>query len=384
MRCLPCMRFLAVALTFAGAAAAHAQAGPPKRHVSLVLDCSKSMAAEFPAGLATASDADVLELTRLDAAKDVLQATLTRLSAKGNAEVALWLFGHRLAWSEGDEPSLLEQTEYLEAFLGFDILSKLMPGDDVELVFPSETLEPDDLEKIAERLRIVRPWGEDPLYLSMARAIESLPGGATSVDACLIVITDGDNRQWIAKQKGTKADVLEAIGRNRIPVHIISLGRGKESQKSAAELEQIAAQSRGSFQQAANAHELAERVEAVLKAAPSATAAALAELTGGGTDAPAQVAAGDASPAPPLLRTIEGKVTCYGKPVANATVTLDGAGLSSYVTDDDGVFRFEEVPAGEYELVCEAVYQNYRRDKTTAIKLSTARRDAAFVEVQLK
>ncbi|HEX3869026.1 MAG TPA: hypothetical protein VHV77_01185, partial [Pirellulales bacterium] len=101
--------------------------------VALVIDCSNSMG-EAAAGAPGALAADE---SRMDMTLDVVKSTLTRLAEKGDHRVAIWLYGHRLAWNgSADAPDLQEQTNYLEQTLGFNVLSDLLPGDDVELVRP--------------------------------------------------------------------------------------------------------------------------------------------------------------------------------------------------------------------------------------------------------
>src|ERR1043166_8391503 len=97
-------------LSLLTASSASVIAAQPTSTVSFVLDCSKQM------GLALKPDDKLHNValssgdSRLDAARDELKKTLDRLATDGNRRVALWFFGHRLAW-EGDPnaPNLQEQ-----------------------------------------------------------------------------------------------------------------------------------------------------------------------------------------------------------------------------------------------------------------------------------
>lgn len=325
----------------------------PARSVTLILDCSRSMAAKVAGEPGVLEVSDEPESSRLDAARDALKATLTRLSQDGRPLVAVWLFGHRLAWEEKDEPALVEQTKYLEQSSGFGALGSLLPGDDVELVRPLARLEPRDLAPTFARLDALVPWGEDPLWLAITKAMDSL-GRDAAAESSIVVITDGGNRQWIARHQTTKDDVLEAADRRPAPVHIVAFGSPVTGQAQ-ADFRQIAARTGGSFHQADTAAQLALRLEEAIEGAAS-----------GGPSRPAAgnlvkpVAAG-ANLQPATSRTISGRVTFYGQPVRKARVMLEPGDLAAVTTDARGRFTLENVTPGTYKITSEGVVKNVIR-----------------------
>ena len=257
--------------------------------VAVILDCSLSMEKEIP----VASGTDVVAglrrdagNTRMDVAKDALKTEFDNLAGTGNYRVALWLFGHRLAWeSEGEQPDLMEQTDYLEQSLGFNVLSELLPGDDVELARPMIKLEPESLQPVYMKLNVVKPWGADSALLvarAGTRQLRPAIGERRSTDRRG---HRGANHQGLSKFLTTKAQVLEALERRPIAIHIIRMGDEELSRQAEAELRQIATQSKGSYQKAATGDEFAkalaaafdEPAEAEPAAAPTTTAVSTGE-----------------------------------------------------------------------------------------------------------
>lgn len=450
---------------------------------AIVLDCSKSMSAPMAANGADANPA----FSRLDVAKDALQAALTKFAERPDRQAAVWLFGHRLAWDEGDTPELLEQTEYLEQTLGFGVLQDLMPGDDVELVRPMASFDPQHVEMLAVRIEKIKPWGEDPLYLSLVRCLDATANDNPPANTSLVVITDGGNRQGLARNPTRRNAVLAAYDRHSLPIHFILLGDGKNDRQVEAEFKQLADRSGGSYGRSNDGESLARALEAALQvdtppeeeplevvgepAEPedeaSENLSADMELADAepGDDEPAGVetadaapAAGSPKPAPaarrvkvpanPLARTddespeegsveaaaapaeslekdpgdpaptlrrhrqkpsvaksrtrprtrandnsdpppakafrLHGLVTCYGKPVKKAKLTLLDTDLQPVATDKEGRFEFRDVPPGEYKLACEAVVRNMVRQSTTPVRLSQRLRVAKALDVKLE
>lgn len=326
--------------------------------VVFLLDCSREMGQKLRPAPAQQQQqvGHSAATTCFDAAYDAMATALDQLSVAGTHRVGIWLIGHRLAWeADKQEPDLLEQTAYLEQTLGFNVLAELLPGDDVELVRPLITLEPNDLAQLAPRLKLLKPWGEDPLYLGLVRVLDSFER-VSDAERRVIVITTGKNSQGLSRYQTDKQKVLEAAGRRPVPVHIVRIeGTTTLSRQAESELRQIGEATHGSYATASTTEELVKRIQGALADEP--------------VDVPPTPVAGEPSTQPravsnvraadPQPRTIEGTVIFYKQPVNNATVKLKGGAAPRQVrTDAAGKFKFEKVPAGTYTLECEAIVKN--------------------------
>jgi hypothetical protein len=350
--------------------------------VAVILDCSHSMATE----MATDARTDVVAAlgrrasgSRMDVAKDVLKTQFDELASSGSSRVALWLFGHRLAWeTDVQEPNLLEQTEYLEQSLGFNILSELLPGDDVELARPMIKLEPESLQPLYMKLGVVKPWGEEPLYLALVRSLDNFGRQVASADRRIIVITDGANQQGLSKFLTTKAQVLEAVDRRPVAVHIIRLGDEEISRQSEAELKQIATHSHGSYARALTANELTEKLAEALDEAADPKETTPSPTSTVSTGAPEK-------PEAPKFQTVEGTVSLYKRTVRGAKVVLEADGDQRQTfTDGDGKYEFKSVPEGSYTLRCEATVKNIIRDRSQPIRVVPVANESLNVPISLE
>jgi hypothetical protein len=393
------MRFI---LRFAILAAAtlttiSSRAAEGTQAVTFILDCSASMSAKAPQGDGFVQTSSNLGATRLDVARQAIREALDGLSADGSNRVGLVLFGHRLTWEQGvSEPDLMEQTRYLEQTLGFDVLKELLPGDDVEIARHLSRFEPRDFTLLETRLNALEPWGEDPLYLALQKAVDTFerPSGA---ERRVIVVTDGGNNQGMAKHKTTKEQVLEAIDRRPVPVYIFRLGDDEIGRQAESELVQIARRSGGDYQQVANMSELGKQIRSALAVSasrpdkPSSTVAATATAHGtavasdGSAVAPdvsAEIAnaiatlKSDAAPREEMkVSRLQGNVSYYGTPAKRAKIVLEGEATQVVVrTDSQGNFSIEDVEPGVYTLWTEATVKNTFRYATRKLKIDNSGR----------
>ncbi|HEV3023609.1 MAG TPA: hypothetical protein VGX76_14140, partial [Pirellulales bacterium] len=332
MRCrftVPCVLLGIVALL-----PTPTKAAAPRSSIVFILDCSQEMDATMPAEAGIHEVADSAGDSRFDVARDALKAALTELAGQGDHQVAVWLFGHRLAWQGDDRSALVEQAEYLEQTLGFKVLADLLPGDDVELARPLTKLLPADLDPLFVRLAAAKPWGESPLYLAIERALESLNRNASAADTTVVVLTAGLNEQWIAKQASKKERVVGAAERRPVPVHIVALGRGdKPRRQHDAELKQVAAATRGSYLRVDTADAVEEAIAAALRGGHGAAGHDESTATASDTS---HVQSVSAPPARLAKHAIEGTLTYGGRAVRRAKVTIEGGAASTAVTDSSG------------------------------------------------
>jgi hypothetical protein len=364
-----------------------ARAGDGTRAVSFVLDCSASMSAKMATGDRVVQTSSGDE-TRLDVAREAIREALDKLSVDGDQRMGLILFGHRLAWEQGTtSPDLMEQTEYLEATLGFEVLKELLPGDDVEIARHVSRFEPRDLAQLETRLNALRPWGEDPLYLALQRAIDTFDK-STQSERRLIVITDGGNNQGMAKHKTTREQVLESLDRRPVPVYIFRLGDDEIGRQEESELTQFARRSGGEYLKAADGAELRKHIESALAVRasrgrkPDPHAAATATATDGGATDPdattndliksavATIKSSVPESEPSKLSKLQGSVSYYGLPAKRAKLVLEGEASQVVLrTDAQGNFSVEDVEPGVYTLSTEAIVKNTFRYASRKLKI---------------
>jgi hypothetical protein len=367
-----------------------ADAADGTQAVTFILDCSASMSAKAPHGDGFVQTSSNLGATRLDVAKQAVREALDRLSVDGDNRVGLVLYGHRLAWQQGvSEPDLMEQTRYLEQTLGFEVLKELLPGDDVEIARHLSRFEPRDLTLLDTRFNALEPWGEDPLYLALQKAVETFerPGGA---ERRLIVVTDGGNNQGMARHKSTKEQVLEAIDRRPVPIYIFRLGDDEMARQAESELVQIARRSGGDYLKAADAAELSKHMRAALAVSasrpvkPSGAVTATANATGSpvAADVSAEIAnaiatlKSDVTPREELQPArLQGNVSYYGTPAKRAKIVLEGEATQVVArTDSQGNFSIDDVEPGVYTLWTEATVKNTFRYATRKLKIDNSGR----------
>jgi hypothetical protein len=362
-------------------------AGDGTQAVMFILDCSSSMSAKMTSGENVLRAATSGGETRLDVAREAVREALDKMSIDGDHRVGLMLFGHRLAWQQGvSEPDLMEQTRYLEQTLGFDVLKDLVPGDDVEIVRHVGRFEPRDLAPLEACLNVLEPWGEEPLYLALAKAVETFDRTGQS-ERRVIVITDGGHGQGMAKQPTTKDRVLEAIDRRPVPVHIFRIGDEELSRQAEAELGQITRRSGGEYLKVTSGDELREKIQSALAVRASRTAArtdsgtktvATAQVTDETTaelvkSAVATIKSSVPAVEEPKLTKLQGSVSYYGLPAKRAKLVLEGEASQVMLrTDNQGNFSVEDVEPGIYTLSTEAVVKNTFRYASRRLKIDNS------------
>jgi len=358
--------------------------------MTFVLDCSSHMSEPVQRRGDVRATASGASTTRFDEARDALVTMLDQMVEEGNHEASVILFGHRLAWDGSDEPQLMEQNAYLEQTLGFGALAGLMPGDDVELIRPLGPFGAAELAVISERLNVAHPWGESPLYFALVKALDGYSGRRNSANSGIVVLTDGRNRQWLARNRWTRDNLSKLIESSPVPIHIVSYGLSPEGSGSAeTELAELVALSGGTFKSAESAQELAGQLKTVFvsskRPAPAASdaresvnAASTATAAGG---APAAVTTVSAAA---QRNTMQGSVKMYKNPVRNAMITLQGADVPPAQTDREGRFTLRGVAPGQYKLEVDATYKNVTYHTQQAVTVEPAPNLGPTVEIRLE
>jgi len=359
--------------------------------VAIVLDCSKSMSEPLPIAKDAKPASDGKRATRLDAAKDVLKKSLIGMAADGDYQVGLWLFGHRLAWEQGPQPGVVDQTTYLAQTNGFASLKDLLPGDDVERVRSPMTLGADDVDILSFSLSAVQPWGDAPLYLAVTKALDESAGTKNISHKGLVVITDGGNHQWLPRHEGTTDNVLKAYYRRRMPIHVIAIGAAADA-TAVAELTDLGSRSGGTFKQVETSVALAKALDEALKTiageepeAPAESGDKTASVSTDTQTASVIKPASNVEAVPPKKDSqIRGVVSFNGKEVKGATVTVAGANLPSVKTDRSGAFTIKDVPPGSYQLLAEGIARNKIRTGSTNVTVGAPPKAPPIVDIELK
>lgn len=362
--------------------------------LTFILDCSAHMSEPANEG-AVAGTAKGAVTMRYDVAREALVAMLNQLAEEGNHEASVILFGHRLAWDGSDEPQLMEQTAYLEQTLGFGALAGLMPGDDVEVIRPMGPFGVAEMATVTERLNVAHPWGESPLYFALVKALDGFSGRRNSPHSGIVVLTDGRNKQWLARNRWGTDNLSKLIESSPVPIHIVSYGVAPTGSGTAeTELRELVALSGGTFKTAERSDVLVAQLKTdfITSNRPTAPASPageqLATAAGGPAiaGAPAGTASADVAPVSTAAQrnTLQGRVMMYKNPVRNASVMLAGADVPSVQTDREGHFTMRGVAPGQYTLEIDATYKNITYHTQQAVTVEPAPNLGPTVEIRLE
>src|SRR5690606_21577583 len=132
--------------------------------VVVVLDCSLRMSEQLEA------DDDGEEATRFKASRQALNDTVVTAATREDMALGVVCFGHRLAWDEGENPDLVEKSEYLSRTAAFPAISNLLPVNDVETLRRPLRLTEEDARFAKPVLDTLRPWGEAPVSRALVLA----------------------------------------------------------------------------------------------------------------------------------------------------------------------------------------------------------------------
>lgn len=217
-------------------------------NITIVLDCSATMSQPL-----STDEHKQPGQSRLAASRGAVLQLLSELSASESHRVTLCLFGHRL--TSAGVPR--EQREYLERFASVRQMEGLLASEDVELVRSGELLEPKHLDDLKARLELVKPWGDNPLYLSVCRVADLQPASSDLESRRIILITDGIGEAEDAAASVGLEDALQSLKEHSVPLDVVKLGRAsKQDSESAARLEQLARTSGGQIRQVGTPAEL--------------------------------------------------------------------------------------------------------------------------------
>jgi hypothetical protein len=230
------------------------------RNRTFILDCSASMAekAVGESNLASNTSAVAAPLNKLDAAKLALLGLLQDMRDSKD-HVSVILYGHRIAQGSAEQGTL-RQSKYLEKF---PLPQAVEAYEDVETILPMGRFGNAEAKLVQERLEAIVPWGQTPLFLAVAQAVQANPQGTQPHD--VIVISDGKNYQFNPRpEKHITADeVIGMAQAEKTTLHVIGFGVPEDQiAASTAQFEQLAHGTGGTnTMQIANASLLSQRLE---------------------------------------------------------------------------------------------------------------------------
>ena len=177
---------------------------------------------------------------------------LTELASKNSegahAQVGMRLFGHRVGWNQDSPPRILLQRQYLERFPTTKAKDPT-PSTDVETIKKIGKLGDSEAEAVRQRLQVVQPWGESPLYLALKDALEEFEEHTGNFRKSIIVVTDGENYQSQLEPNTTTSDVLNAWQKdNDVKIYILALDDGpNNAERTDADLKLLAYSTGGTY-----------------------------------------------------------------------------------------------------------------------------------------
>jgi len=168
------------------------QAGTGTVNVELVFDSSGSMAQEISAGV-----------TRIDAAKDVLNGVIDAIPEREGVNVGFRVYGHLGSNQEADRAESCQSTE---------------------LVVPIEGV---NKQALRDAVASYQPVGWTPLTLSMQRAAEDFEAPAENEVNAIVLVTDG-----LETCGGDPCAVARALAESeaQVTTYVIGFGLTQEEQ----------------------------------------------------------------------------------------------------------------------------------------------------------
>ncbi len=194
---------------------------PGPRLRTFILDCSASMVepatGEINRTGATANARP--DMNKLDAAKLALLDLLRHMRDEGD-QVSVLLYGHRIAQGSAEQGTL-QQTKYLEKFPSS---GPLEPYADVETILPLGRFGEAEYQSVSARLAQVLPWGQTPLYLALAEALQTERRNSSAHD--VVVISDGRNYQFNPSpdKRPEPEEVIQLAQDRHAAIHVIGFG----------------------------------------------------------------------------------------------------------------------------------------------------------------
>ncbi len=237
--------------------------GQHLRAKTLILDCSASMVG--PQNVESApqnTPLDELRQSKLSAARLAIREILQRWKASPD-HVGVIFFGHRITEGTPEQGSLF-QDRY---FRVHPFSQSLRAFEDVETILPLGRFGDVEYAKVLERMDLLLPWGQTPLYLSIQQALIESRGLDPNASHDIIVISDGKNYQFNPSPEKNVAieSIIAQAKEQRARIHVIGFGVPEAEFATAnAQFQRLAQETGGSStMEIGNAVDLIRHVEAI-------------------------------------------------------------------------------------------------------------------------
>ncbi len=252
--------------------------------VEIVLDCSWSMGE--PALVEAQGETTQ---PRLQLAKSAVQSLLRQLANRRDVRVGVRLFGHRVAWSRPTatpikgQPAPETQLMWQANYKGVqpDLLD---PSQDTELLLPLGRFDVQLASRVEGILDSIVPWGQSPLYLSLAQAMADFANEDSDSQRFIIVITDGDNFQFSPKGRNAPstslAEVQQLQKAMNVPIFVLGFAIPEtEAQTTSENFQKIADTSGGAYYPVTSGGELLRALQGSLSVGRFALSGPLSNAT---------------------------------------------------------------------------------------------------------
>ncbi len=236
-----------------------------RRARTLILDCSASMIEpQQVEGTASITPPNAVDTSKLSAARRAMSDILNRWRDSTDL-IGVTLFGHRVAMGNATQGTLFQNRYYST----FPFPQSLRAFEDVESILPVGRFADAEFAAVMNRLDLLLPWGQTPLYLALMHAMEQTPNFGNGVTHDVIVISDGRNYQFNpTPDKNISIDeVIDQAKRLGVRIHIIGFGvPASELAEATQQYRRLADESGGTAtMQVANAIELVEKIDTLVQ-----------------------------------------------------------------------------------------------------------------------
>ena len=176
---------------------------------------------QYVEGTAAASLPNAIETSKLAAARTAISDILNRWRG-GSDLIGVSLFGHRVALGTSAQGTLFQNRYYAN----FPFPQTLRACEDVETILPVGRFTDVEFSTVMNRLDLLLPWGQTPLYLAIQQAIEQTPNLGHGVSHDVIVVSDGRNYQFNSTPDKNVSiySVIQQAKRLGVRIHIIGFG----------------------------------------------------------------------------------------------------------------------------------------------------------------
>jgi hypothetical protein len=235
-----------------------------RRARTLILDCSASMIGPYGSENQEPNTQNSIAGSKMSAARLAINEIMSRWTGTPDL-VAVHFFGHRIAQGTLEQGTLI-QNRYVTTY---PTNQTLRAFEDAEIALPLGRFSDAEYSLVRQRLELLLPWGQTPLYLAIQQAIEEGTRLANGMPHDIIVISDGRNYQFnpTPDKNVTIESVIQLAKASGTRIHIVGFGVPEnEIEEASEQYQRLAAETGGSVaQQVSDAIDLVEKIDRIVK-----------------------------------------------------------------------------------------------------------------------